>query len=291
MCFCGTIFRCIFLSSWSNRYNSSLTSTLSNTFLNFHVVWIGLRISVLHPCPSIMAAQTWPPSHRNLKPFHMPQVQHRTIGVQYPGRSGICKLFETLNSLKPGSRSGYKHVQVHRRGFIPEHLLPYYFAPWAPLITPILVFLLTLAACSCTAADPWQCQEPILPGLSDSTGYLRTYCQVLAPGFICVEILQSSANPISHIHKGPQWQAAQASPDFHTNAHHSSTKMNWASLCKYKGRWPCLPREAAGNPVVPKLQLHRSPCWSHSTCGLSSKTHGLCFRHPEPRSWVEKENK
>lgn len=239
-----------------------------------------------------MAAQTWPPSHRNLKPFHMPQVQHRTIGVQYPGRSGICKLFETLNSLKPGSRSGYKHVQVPQNGIYPR--------------TPSALLL-------CSVSSPNHSHTCV----SAHSGSLLLYCSrfLAVPGTHFAWIIwqhrlsedllsspgtrfhmrgnlaKSSANPISHIHKDPQWQAAQASPDFHTNAHHSSTKINWASLCKYKGRWPCLPREAAGNPVVPKLQLHRSPCWSHSTCGLSSKTHRLCFRHPEPRSWVEKENK
>lgn len=110
-------------------------------FLNFHMVCIGLCISALHLYPSTMAAQTWPPFHRNLKPFLVPQVQHRTIEVWYTVHSVISKLFETQNNLKPGSRSGYKHMQVIQKGIYPRAPSALVLCSVSSLLAPMLPYL------------------------------------------------------------------------------------------------------------------------------------------------------
>lgn len=148
-------------------------------------------------------------------------------GTVYPVRSVICKLFETRNNLKPGSRSGYKHVQVPQKGIYPR-------APSALLLCSVssLNHSHTCVSAHSGSLLLYYSRSLAVPG----THFAWIIWQhrlsedlLSSPGtrfHMRGNLAKSSANPISHIHKGPQWQAAWASPDFHTNAHHSSTKMN-----------------------------------------------------------------
>lgn len=99
--------------------------------------------------------------------------------------------------------------------------------------------------------------------------------------------LNEFCKSIIHIRKSLHWQAAPTAPDFHPNRY-CSTDINWASLYKHQGHWHCLPQEAVGNPLVSKLQLHRSSVSTFPTQQLWAVLYRLWLTYPEPRSRVKR---